>query len=158
MKKDDVVSKVEISRGNGDPNYSKEYGAEQLAESRHLFRSALFRQSIREELVEDDSRSIQKSYIAAREHQGNDTPLDLSLETKVIEQSPTKLDKMPMAASVAQEGSYLGSVVGFFTGSKGGNSFRAEEKDARQQIADAYAGQDASRWEQKATNQSTTVF
>ena len=98
LKKDEVLSKLEISRGQGDPNYEKEYAPEPLVtDSRNLFRSAIYRQSIQEELVEEESDP--KAYLA-REHRGGDTPMDLSLETKEIEVSPYKSTKSNKAKPV----------------------------------------------------------
>lgn len=43
MKKDDVISKVEISRQSGDPNYMQEFAIDPRRESMAFFKSALYR-------------------------------------------------------------------------------------------------------------------
>jgi hypothetical protein len=43
MKKDDVISKVEISRQPGDPNYMQEFAIDPRRESIAFFKSALYR-------------------------------------------------------------------------------------------------------------------
>ena len=83
MKKEDHNSKVDISRTEGDPHYSKEFGEfvfkKPGRDSMSFTRGAfdILKGSIQEEIIES---SRDESPIGAREHAGPDTPLDLSIE------------------------------------------------------------------------------
>lgn len=68
LKKEDIHSKIDISRDPGDPFYSKEFARKSKNEDPLSLNSQqIYRDSIREELHED---SYEQDYVNARQHAG----------------------------------------------------------------------------------------
>lgn len=64
LKKEEIHSKIDISRDSGDPLYSKEFARKSKNdEPISLNSQKLYRESIKEELHED---SYEQDYVAAR--------------------------------------------------------------------------------------------
>jgi hypothetical protein len=68
LKKEEIHSKIDISRDPGDPLYSKEFARKSKNdEPLSLNSQQIYRESIREELHED---SNEQDYVAGRQHAG----------------------------------------------------------------------------------------